>query len=186
MKYATENKIAKAMASNTGWNSSTSTGVPGNDQSLNNSSGFNAFPEGNRNSGNGSFGNEGSDAVFWSSTEHGSYIAWNRDLNNGFSYLRRYGPYKQGGLSVRFVRDASTATTKDYSDAITIYPNPTTSIINIEKDFTTAKVYDISGKELLKSTSKTIDLSELPSSIYLLRLYNKSNKVLGTSKFVKQ
>ena len=40
------NKIAKAMASTTGWNSSTDTGAPGNDQSLNNSSGFNAFPEG--------------------------------------------------------------------------------------------------------------------------------------------
>ena len=80
----------------------------------------------------------------------------------------------------------STASTKDYSNSINIYPNPTTSIINIEQDFTSAKVYDISGRELLKSTSKTIDLSELPSSIYLLRLYDNSNKVLGTSKVVKQ
>lgn len=39
----TDNKIGKAMASTTGWNSSTKTGVVGNDQSLNNSSGFNAF-----------------------------------------------------------------------------------------------------------------------------------------------
>ena len=80
----------------------------------------------------------------------------------------------------------ATASTKDYSNSITIYPNPTSSIIIIEQDFTTAKVYDISGRELLKSTSKTIDLSELPSSIYLLRLYDNSNKVLGTSKVVKQ
>ena len=50
----TGNKIAKAMASNTGWNSSTNTGAIGNDQSLNNSSDFNAFPEGYRYS-NGSF-----------------------------------------------------------------------------------------------------------------------------------
>ena len=68
---------------------------------------------------------------------------------------------------------------------ISIYPNPTSSIINIEQNFKTAKIYDISGRELLKSTSKTIDLSELPSSIYLLRLYDYSNKVLGTSKVVK-
>ena len=73
-----------------------------------------------------------------------------------------------------------------FNHNLTIYPNPTSSIINIEQDFTTAKVYDISGRELLKSTSKTIDLSELPSSIYLLRLYDSSNKVLGTSKVVKQ
>ena len=67
----------------------------------------------------------------------------------------------------------------------TIYPNPTISIINIEQDFTTAKVYDISGRELLKSTSKTIDLSELPSNIYLLRLYDNNNGVLGTGKIIK-
>ncbi len=36
----TESKIAKAMASTTGWNSSTVTGAPGNNQSLNNDSGF--------------------------------------------------------------------------------------------------------------------------------------------------
>jgi len=44
----TGNKIAKAMASTTGWISSTAPGVPGNNQSSNNSSGFNALPEGNR------------------------------------------------------------------------------------------------------------------------------------------
>ena len=44
----TENKIAKAMASTTGWNYAKFVGQPGNDQSLNNSSGFNAFPVGYR------------------------------------------------------------------------------------------------------------------------------------------
>ena len=68
---------------------------------------------------------------------------------------------------------------------LTIYPNPTFSTINIEQDFTNAKVYDISGKELLKTTSKTIDLSELPSNIYLLRLYDSNNRVLGTGKIIK-
>lgn len=67
-----------------------------------------------------------------------------------------------------------------------IYPNPTSSSIYISMDFEFAKIYDLNGKEIIKSTSKTIDLSELPSSIYLVRLYDKSNKVLGTSKVVKQ
>ena len=80
-----------------------------------------------------------------------------------------------------------TASVDDHNQLdIKFYPNPTTSIINTEQDFTTTKVYDISGREVLKSTSKTIDLSELPSNIYLLRLYDNSNKVLGTSKVVKQ
>lgn len=100
----TENKIAKAMASTTGWNSSRELGAIGNDQSLNNSSGFNAFPEGSRNF-NGSFYFEGYNAIFWSSTENNSYIACYRYLFINNSYLDRYFNYKHYGFSVRFVRD---------------------------------------------------------------------------------
>ena len=102
----TGSKIAKAMASTTGWNSSTEPGAPGNDQSLNNSSGFNAFPEGYRNP-SGSFGFEGSYAIFWSSTEYSSLSAWYRYLYVNFSSLSRSYSYdgKQNGYSVRFVRD---------------------------------------------------------------------------------
>ena len=100
----TENKIAKAMASTTGWNSSTEPGGPGNDQSLNNDSEFNAVPEGYRGS-NGSFSFEGSLAIFWSSTEKNSLSAWNRLLNSTDSFLLRASSYKQLGFSVRFVRD---------------------------------------------------------------------------------
>jgi uncharacterized protein (TIGR02145 family) len=100
----TENKIAKAMASTTGWISDTGTGGPGNDQSLNNDSGFNAFPEGYRYN-NGSFYNEGNGAIFWSSTENNSNVAWYRNLASNNSNLYRYYIFKQYGFSVRFVRD---------------------------------------------------------------------------------
>ena len=112
----TENRIAKSMASTTAWNSSTTAGAPGNDQSLNNSSGFNAFPVGLRNDNDGtsgsSFHDEGSYAVFWSSTES------NTTANNGWYVWGRFLVYnninladgngfflKQDGFSVRFVRD---------------------------------------------------------------------------------
>jgi uncharacterized protein (TIGR02145 family) len=100
----TGNKIGKAMASNTGWNSSTNTGAIGNDQSLNNSSDFNAFPEGGRYT-NGSFGDEGYGAVFWSSTESNTNLAWYRLLVSYNSNLNSYYDTKQNGFSVRFVRD---------------------------------------------------------------------------------
>ena len=99
----TENKIAKSMASTTGWNSSTTTGAIGNDQSLNNSSGFNAFPEGTV-TNVGSSG-EGGLAFFWSFTEFDSDFAWYRNLYNGSSILTRLYNYKQNWFSVRFVRD---------------------------------------------------------------------------------
>ena len=100
----TGNKIAKAMASTTGWSSSTETGAIGNDQSINNSSGFNVFPEGFR-STNGSFLNEGLNAIFWSSTETNANNVWNRYLSSDSSYLLRLHFYKQVGYSVRFVKD---------------------------------------------------------------------------------
>ena len=102
----TGNKIAKAMASTTGWATSINTGgAIGNDQSSNNSSGFNAFPEGYRYS-LGSFSDEGVNAIFWSSTENNAtLLAWCRTLNSYNSNLYRSNNSKQDGFSVRFVRD---------------------------------------------------------------------------------
>ncbi|MGB2043575.1 MAG: FISUMP domain-containing protein [Flavobacteriaceae bacterium] len=100
----TENKIGKAMASTTGWISNTEPGTVGNEQSLNNSSGFNALPEGFRHY-SGSFDIEGYNAFFWSSTEYDTDDAWIRRLNYNTSGLSRsYGsePY---GFSVRFIKD---------------------------------------------------------------------------------
>jgi uncharacterized protein (TIGR02145 family) len=100
------NKIAKAMASTTGWISSTETGAIGNDQSLNNDSGFNAVPEGFRFAFNdGSFNQEGISAFFWSSTENGIMLAWDRSLVKYRTDLVRNYSEKRDGASVRFVRD---------------------------------------------------------------------------------
>ena len=92
--------IGFAMASTTGWNNS----YPA--LSLNNRSGFNAFPESYRYL-NGSFYNEGSFAIFWSSTENDANTAWDRNISFDFGlpYLDRLGYNKRDGFSVRFVRD---------------------------------------------------------------------------------
>jgi uncharacterized protein (TIGR02145 family) len=100
----TGNLIAKAMASTTGWISSTETGAIGNDQSTNNSSEFNASPIGGRNYV-GSFGNESASAFFWSSSEASTNNAWYRTLFFAFNYLYRTNNPKPHGMSVRFIRD---------------------------------------------------------------------------------
>ena len=100
----TGNKIAKAMSSTTGWTSTTIAGAVGSDQSLNNDSGFNAFPEGFR-LNNGSFYDEGDNAFFWSSTEINTNDAWSRGLNGNYNSLNNSVFGKQDGFSVRFVRD---------------------------------------------------------------------------------
>ena len=99
-----ENKIGKAMASTTGWDSSTQTGAVGNDQSVNNSSGFNAYPEGYREI-NGVFWAAALDAYFWSSTLYASDWALSSNLYSNEIFLESYHSYKQKGCSVRFVRN---------------------------------------------------------------------------------
>ena len=101
----TDNKIAKALAAKTDWNTSTTTGAIGNDLTLNNSTGFSALPGGYRDY-TGSFLDLGSGGIWWSATESSTVNARYRSLNYGKAYLfsSRYG-VKQGGFSVRCVRD---------------------------------------------------------------------------------
>jgi len=122
----TENKIAKSMASTTGWNSSTDPGAIGNDQSLNNSSGFNASPVSYRIE-YGGFYTQGAHAMFWSSTESLNYnypMAWNRYLSGNSKNSFRapsLSTNKNCGLSVRFVKDYDQSSVDNDVDGYTEY-----------------------------------------------------------------
>ena len=182
----TENKIAKAMASTTGWNSSTTAGTPGNDQSLNNSSGFNAFPEGNRGSTSGGlFHSEGSRTFFWSSTDINTNNALNHFLKNINSSLISNNSNKFYGFSVRFVRDAQTASVGDNSIYnFKIFPNPTKEYLNIySPSLESVVVYNIFGKELIKDNVNRINVSHLPKGVYFIKASDGMNS--STKKFIK-
>jgi len=105
----TGNKIAKAMASTTGWNSSTAAGAIGNYQSDNNDSAFNAYPLGYRGYWEqGSFVNNGNQALFWSSSSFNDVLGWYFRLSFQFELsdlTMDDSIWKQGGMQVRFVRD---------------------------------------------------------------------------------
>ena len=105
----TGNKIAKAISSTTGWDNSTVLGAPGNEQSSNNSSGFNAYPEGSR-SRLGPFGQPGTGkrVIFWSSSVGSSFTnccAVAYSLYGSNTHLGSSDYYKKYGFSVRFVKD---------------------------------------------------------------------------------
>ena len=181
----TGNKIAKAMASTAGWNSSTNTGMPGYDQGINNTSGFNALAKGVRNS-QGNFILEGNNAIFRSSTEENSETAWNRNLLYNVSYIYRKNGFKQGGISIRFVRDASTASRANYSNAITIYPNPTTSILTIQGNkHYQIKVYDLLGNKVLETQGNSVNMERLSSATYIVKALDKVENEEVSYKVVK-
>ena len=100
----TGNKIAKSMASTTGWNSSTNEGEIGNNPSTNNSSGFTALPGGSRVSG-GTFGFVGYGGNWWSSTEFSTSLADGRTLFYYGDSLDDDGSDEFSGFSVRCLRN---------------------------------------------------------------------------------
>ena len=69
-------------------------------------------------------------------------------------------------------------------NGINIHPNPANSVINIQlHEAATAQIYSIEGKLLISSennNSHAIDVSSLPSGMYIVR----SNNI--TSKFIKE
>ena len=87
----------KVLKSETGWKSSSV--IENTDDYL-----FTALPAGYRNF-NGSFDLVGDNAYFWSSTEYNLEEAHYVDLyySTDYAYLRNY--YKDGGISVRCLKD---------------------------------------------------------------------------------
>ena len=102
------NKIAKSMASTTGWIAYSETGAPGNDQSLNNSSGFNATSGFRKYTG--LF--EDYKAVFWSSSLYGTTQSSQTSLGYyyAFDYFSKNLYFsvndneEESGYSVRLVK----------------------------------------------------------------------------------
>ncbi|MBQ6155937.1 MAG: fibrobacter succinogenes major paralogous domain-containing protein [Bacteroidales bacterium] len=94
--------IAKALAAQTEWNSSSNTCAVGNNLSANNATGFGALPAGYY---GGSCYNSGGGAYFWSSTEASSGNAWYRYLGYSGASVYRNSDYKSNGYSVRCLRD---------------------------------------------------------------------------------
>lgn len=98
------NKIGKSLASTSGWELRSIIGSVGNDQSSNNSTGFSAFPGGNRYY-DGIFGNVGYFGYWWSSSEYSTSSAYYRSLSYGNYLLYRDNGNKQFGFSVRCLRN---------------------------------------------------------------------------------
>lgn len=101
---ARDTRIAKSMASKTGWASYVDSGTIGYDSSANNSSGFTALPGGSHYHDGNFYGAEES-GFWWSSTHYSNGLAYHRSLSKIARTLSRNTPYKEDGLSVRCLRD---------------------------------------------------------------------------------
>lgn len=72
------------------------------------------------------------------------------------------------------------------ANTIKLYPNPVLNELFIEmENFHLLNIIDISGKQLLQQSKKTVDVSQFAAGVYILNLIdNAGNKY--TKKFIKQ
>jgi ubiquitin len=98
------------------------------------------------------------------------FLSWSGGKSGGFSYVRT---------------TSNVLSVSDMNNKISIFPNPTSTYVQINANYHVAKVFDITGKQVIYSDSNPIDLSHLKSNIYLLQLLDESNASLGTFKVIK-
>jgi len=143
--------------------------------------------------------------------EHTFYVGWQKTtedmLNVGFdrnrdasdkTFYNIYGTWEQipftGALMVRPIlsdkKPLGISFAKRQKDAITIYPNPASEklFINgtLKQDYT-AVIYNLYG-QILKSFSPTqqqsVNISNLPTGIYFLCVYNRQHVLTAKKKFI--
>ncbi len=85
---------------------------------------------------------------------------------------------------ISLVKVLGTAETLRYFN---IYPNPTSDYLNIvstKYNIQKVHIYDLSGKQMLSDSKSKIDVSKLPSGVYLLVI--KTQEGNKNFKFIKQ
>lgn len=163
------------------------------------SSGFMALPGGNRNY-DGSSGNFGYEAIFWSSTTLSLGSAWCLELShsNANASLGYYNDF-ENGYSCRCVKDSSTTTgisKMNNNGSIMAYPNPSKDLFSIQiysydDVYSNISVFNMLGNEVYHRetalirgiNSNVLDLQNLAPGIYILRLKNVNGE--WDSKLVK-
>ena len=77
--------------------------------------------------------------------------------------------------------------TEESAKYFNIYPNPTSEFLNIvstKYDIQKVHIYDLSGKQILSDSKSRIDVSKLPSGVYMLII--KTQEGNKNFKFIKQ
>lgn len=85
------------------------------------------------------------------------------------------------------IEKESTADVKEFAENVkfNVYPNPTKGVLNINtsNNLQSVMLTNLSGKTIIESQEKQLNLAFLPKGIYILRVYTDLG--VGTRKIVK-
>ena len=107
------------------------------------------------------------------------------DVNNILSYdFTELVGFKQVTAS------ASSATltikTETLNDIVRVYPNPTTDkIVIVSNSPQHSTLFNTAGQKILESNALELDVTDLPTGVYLLNLQNTQNQI-STFKIIKK
>lgn len=81
---------------------------------------------------------------------------------------------------------ATLSNTNNQKIEFSLYPNPTSDYLNIhsEEQVLDVTIFNVQGRQVLKSSEDRLDVSNLTSGIYLIEVKTNSGK--ATSKFIKK
>ncbi len=73
------------------------------------------------------------------------------------------------------------------NNSVSIYPNPTTSILNIEmsQNLKQVQIFTLLGKKILETNNTVLNLSNVLSGVYILKVENTEGKI-AVRKIVKE
>ena len=98
----------------------------------------------------------------------------NYDLGNELKLVIRVSDFQpnnhwlEAGIDgFRLFEDNTPVSIIDFNRELNIFPNPTRNYINLDM-LGVKKIYSITGEKILQSSNNQIDVSFLPSGIYLL------------------
>jgi len=72
------------------------------------------------------------------------------------------------------------------NDFVKVYPNPATDYLFIKSDLNyQSTLYNVAGQRVLESSSKQLNVIDLPTGVYLLQLKSEANTI-STFKIIKK
>jgi hypothetical protein len=87
------------------------------------------------------------------------------------------------------VNNPTSINEANLDNAVSIYPNPAANILNITTSSLNfqVSVFDLTGQSVLReSNSSTIDISGLPTGLYMLKLQDQNSRATITRKFIHE
>lgn len=108
-------------------------------------------------------------------------------LNGAVDDLKIYN-YALNATEVSNLYNNNTLSSSDFSQnnlEVKLYPNPVRDILNIdiENDIQSIEIYNIQGQKVLSSNQKQINVSDLATGMYMVRIQDVDNSI-ATKKIV--